>query len=237
MRSKSIKLSVSLPNEIVLEIFKHIPSRQLTKFMVLSRAMNVEIKKILVKRFNDVFWNPHRRILVMITRYVLDFVPIHNTFDLGFKSLDNENLIATFQQNSSQRSGMKRDYILFDSNTDSAHPFIKTFFVTNGAVRIPCDDCEETKGSWTYKLFNNDRKRKNANFTPKVEFEGRNEKKYNGPGNHEVVGTLKTVRIQAPMLLASIEEKKKDRYVGGLKYIVMEGGQHLLKRKRNCVIS
>lgn len=66
MRSKSIKLSVSLPNEIVLEIFKHIPSRQLTKFMVLSRAMNVEIKKILVKRFNDVFWNPHRRILVNI---------------------------------------------------------------------------------------------------------------------------------------------------------------------------
>ncbi|PKK72977.1 hypothetical protein RhiirC2_741698 [Rhizophagus irregularis] len=277
MRSKSIKLSVSLPNEIVLEIFKHIPSRQLTKFMVLSRAMNVEIKKILVKRFNDVFWNPHRRILVMITRYVLDFVPIHNTFDLGFKSLDNENLIATFQQNSSQRSGMvgpnnkrlwgfklRGDGILrenplnepliyttwdspyeqketrlytFDSNTDSAHPFIKTFFVTNGAVRIPCDDCEETKGSWTYKLFNNDRKRKNANFTPKVEFEGRNEKKYNGPGNHEVVGTLKTVRIQAPMLLASIEEKKKDKYVGGLKYIVMEGGQHLLKRKRNCVIS
>src|SRR4051794_16868239 len=115
---------------------------------------------------------------VMVTRYVLDFVPIHNTFDLGFKQLNNDTLLATFQHSSKQRSGtvgpynkriwgfkLKGDGILrenplndpliytswdspcekketriytFDSDTDSSHPFIKTFYVTNGNLKTPC---------------------------------------------------------------------------------------------------
>jgi len=246
--------------------------------MVLSRPMNVGIKKILAKRFKTVFWNPHRRILVMVTRYILDFVPIHNTFDLGFKRLDNDSLMATFQQSSKQTFGavgphnkkiwgfkLKGDGVLrenplnepliytawdssiepketriytFDSYTDSSHPFVKTYFVTNGNIRTPCDIPKDNEGHWSCKLFSgNNRKRKYVNTMPIAEFEGVNEKKFDGFTNEEVVGTLKTVRVHAPMLLVAIEEKKKDRIVGGLKYLVMDGGQFFLRRRRNCVIS
>ncbi|RIA80170.1 hypothetical protein C1645_882321 [Glomus cerebriforme] len=277
MKSKPIIKPVSLPNELILEILSYIPSRQLTRFLILSHTMNIEIRKILINRFNDVFWNPHRRILVMITRYVLDFVPIHNTFDLEFKSLDKKSLLATFKHNSTQKPGtvgpnnkklwgfkLRGDGVLrenplndplvftnwdspyeqkeariytFDSKTDTSHPFVKTYFVTNGTIKIPCDENEENKGLWSHKMFNNRKgNNKNTSNIPKVEFKGRNEKKFNG-NNEEVIGMLKTVRIQAPMLLAAVEEQRKDRYIGGLKYIIMEGGQHFLKRKRNCVIS
>jgi hypothetical protein len=39
------------------------------------------------------------------------------------------------------------------------------------------------------------------------------------------------------MLLAAIEENKKDRYVGGLKYMIMDGGQRFLKKKKFCTVS
>lgn len=276
MRSTKLMNPVSLPklpNEIILEIFNHIPSKQLTKFMILSHSMNIEIRKLLIKRYNEIFWNPHRRILVMITRYILDFVPIYNVFDLGFKRLDNNSLLATFQLDSTQKpgtigplnkkfwglklrgDGILRDNLLnepifytswdiphekkeariyvYDSETDPSHPFIKTFFVTCGMVEIPCDVREETNGYWFWNIFNNIRG-KNASIVPKIGFLGKNEKKSN---SNDVFGMLKSVCIQAPMLLAAIEEQKKDRYVNGIKYLVMDGGQQFLKRKRGCVIS
>src|SRR6266542_1947355 len=131
----------------------------------------------------------------MVTRYILDFVPIYNVFDLGFKRLDNNSLLATFQLDSTQKpgtvgphskklwglklrgDGILRDNLLnepifytswdlpyekkdarvyvFDSETDSSHPFVKTFFVTSGTVEIPSDVREETNGYWFWNIFNN----------------------------------------------------------------------------------
>jgi len=213
----------------------------------------------------------------MVTRYILDFVPIHNTFDLGFKRLDKDSLMATFQQSSKQSFGavgphnkriwgfkLRGDGVLrenplnepliytawdssfeprdtriytFDSDTDSSHPFVKTYFVTNGNIKTPCNIPKESEGRWSCRLFGNNRKRKDLNPMPIVELEGKNEKKSDGFTNEEVVGTLKTVRVHAPMLLVAIEEKKKDRFVGGVKYLIMDGGQYFLRRRRNCVIS
>src|SRR3989442_642146 len=147
--TKSTINPIPLPNELTLEIFNHIPTKQLTKFLVLSHAMNVEIKKILIKRFNDVFWNPHRRILVSYKRIwgfklkgdgILRETPL------------NDPLIYTSWDSPCEQKETR--IYTFDSDTDSSHPFINTFYVTNGSLKTPCDVPEESKGFWSWKIFN-----------------------------------------------------------------------------------
>ncbi|CAG8501160.1 475_t:CDS:2 [Ambispora leptoticha] len=99
-----------LPVESILEIFKYIPTRNLCRLMVLSRTFNIEIKKMMVERFNETFWNKHRRLLVFMTTYLsLDpfLPPLHNThngYDLTFDKLDKD-LVATFVVDLSQPDG------------------------------------------------------------------------------------------------------------------------------------
>lgn len=48
---------------------------------------------------------------------------------------------------------------------------------------------------------------------------------------------INSVIIKAPMLMASVEEKTRDRCLGGVKFLILEGGQKYLKRKKSCIIS
>ncbi|RHZ44646.1 hypothetical protein Glove_714g3 [Diversispora epigaea] len=325
---KKIIQCIPLPTELILEIFSYIPTRQLCKFMILSRSMNTEIRKILILRFNDTFWNSHRRLLVLMTRYLLDFVPINNTFDFQFHKFDKTTLHATFTLDTTQPTGtlgpnhsklwglkLRGDGILrdnfinepllysdwdcptelnesriyvFDSETDKEHPFLKTFFVTNGQLKTPTNECKSTDGLWNSYVTG-----RGKNKLPKAKFIGRNKKKMededddnnnnssssdnnnnnnnnnssssnninnNSSGNNDnnnnnnnnnnnsnnnnnnnnnghVLGVIESVIIKAPMLMASIEEKIQDKYLGGVKFIVLEGGQKYLKKKKTCTIS
>lgn len=55
-----------LPIEIISEIFNNLSTRLLCKYSVVSRNVNHEIKKIIVKRFNNVFLDSDKRLLVSI---------------------------------------------------------------------------------------------------------------------------------------------------------------------------
>ncbi|KAG9292771.1 hypothetical protein G9A89_006332 [Geosiphon pyriformis] len=302
-----------LPIELILDIFKYIPTRQLCGFMIISRDFNFEIKKTIVERFKKIFWNDHRRLLIFLTRFLLDFVPMHNAFDLTFKHLNNEDLIATFLVDISQPKGtigpkktplwglklrgdgLVRDPMnesiyssswdvaseqndariyVFDSETDSEHPLIRTFYVTRGTLKPPmrtsnlevniknnkkpsiettnpslsienndkiCDKTtnsskenidfgkgiENIDGWWARDVIN----RKNIKDQPRANFLGKNPNQCEG-----VVGMLRAVRIGAPMVLVAIEEKQQDKGIGGVKYLVMNGGQEYMRRK-GCTIS
>ena len=55
---------LNLPIEIVSEILNNLPTKSLCKYLVLSHNINHEIKKIIIKRFNKVFLNSGKRLLV-----------------------------------------------------------------------------------------------------------------------------------------------------------------------------
>ncbi|CAG8652341.1 10354_t:CDS:2 [Acaulospora morrowiae] len=266
------KKVVSLPIELVLEIFSHVPTRQLCKFMTLSKTFDYEIRKIFIARFNSIFWNSHRRLLVLMTRYLLDFVPVHNVFDLTFSRFDTSTLMATFYLDPSQPSntvgpnhsklwglklrgdGILRDNMLneplmytnwdcptethdsriyvFDSETDKEHPFLKSFFVTRGQLKVPTGECGKTNGLWESSIMG-----KNKHKSSQAKFVGKNELKEDGSNLQTVLGMLNEVNIKATMLLASIEEQTKDRCIGGIRFLVLEGGEEFLKRKKCCTIS
>ncbi|CAG8457131.1 4527_t:CDS:2 [Ambispora gerdemannii] len=292
-----------LPVELILEIFKYIPTRNLCRFMVLSRTFDTEIKKIIVKRFNETFWNKHRRLLVFLTRYILDLVPAHNGFDLTLDKLDNKDLIATFIVDLSQPKGtigpnhtsiwglkLRGDGVvrnplnepiwtlpadrkeariyLFDSDTDRDHPLIRAFYVTKGNLRasddtiIDCVNCDNNPFEKTVVNNNDnddtDNDTSNSNNDTKIKLS--NMDNAEGWWKHDLIGRkhhkafrarahlicknesryqnemLREVRVSASMLLVAADEKRKDRGVGGVKFLVVEGGQSSFRR-RGCVIS
>ncbi len=55
---------VILPIEIISEIFNNLPTRLLCIYFVVSRKVNCEIKKIIGQRFNKVFSESDKRLLV-----------------------------------------------------------------------------------------------------------------------------------------------------------------------------
>ncbi|CAG8494020.1 14893_t:CDS:1 [Acaulospora colombiana] len=205
-----------------------------------------------------------------MTRYLLDFVPVHNVFDLTFSKFDTSTLMATFSVDLSQspntvgpngsklwgfklRDGVLRDNAIneplvytnwdcptenhdsriyvFDSETDKEHPFLRSFFVTRSQLKAPTDECKETNGCWEIPITG-----KNKSKSIRAKFVGKNELKEDG-STQTILGTLNEVSVKATMLLMSVEEQTKDRCIGGVRFVILEGGEEFLKKRKMCTIS
>ncbi|CAG8586401.1 155_t:CDS:2 [Diversispora eburnea] len=121
---------------------------------------------------------------------------------------------------------------VYDSSSMN-NPCLKAYYVTHGKVITPLDGCKATKGWWSTLLYS---KKKKKSVTT-VGFVGRNKTSGKLPGIPYVAGKLKNISIKADFLLVAYEEKKVDKSKNGIKYLLTEGGEEYLKRKKTCVIS
>ncbi|GBB86274.1 hypothetical protein RclHR1_01270020 [Rhizophagus clarus] len=256
-----------LPIEIISEIFNNLSTRLLCRYSVVSRSVNYEIKKIIVKRFNNIFLNSDRRLLVYMSRYdLLELSQVYYAFDLGFKSLNTENLISTFsiyqKPSLSHHSplGLKLrggnvfnskplnsyiTYLGWGATSEEKEARIYIFDSDNSHINDISPCYYVTNGKLITPIdgcklskgsWSASLLRKNKKKLPKAAFSGTNELKDN-IGISYVIGMLKFVSIKADALLVAYEEKKRDKSSTGVKYLIMSGGEQHLKQKKACVIS
>ncbi|CAG8623948.1 24081_t:CDS:2 [Cetraspora pellucida] len=97
---------LTLPHKLVLEVFSHLPTRDLCRYMVLSRYFDQGIKEIIVKRFHKVFSNQDKRLLVFISRHdILKLEQTRHAFDFAFENINNKTLTSLFSVDSTQPKG------------------------------------------------------------------------------------------------------------------------------------
>ncbi|CAG8723800.1 3700_t:CDS:1, partial [Racocetra fulgida] len=137
----------------------------------------------------------------------------------------NEPMIYTEWDQSTETKGV-RIYV-FDSKTDEDHPFINAFFITNGLLKTPTDVGEESNGSWSWDLTG-----KNKNKLPRAKLYGKNVKKQSVNGGFTTSCLLESVTVKVSMVMVAIEEQCKDKFVDGVKYLIIDGGQQFLKRRK-----
>ncbi|CAG8624376.1 5162_t:CDS:1 [Funneliformis caledonium] len=197
---------------------------------------------------------------------LIELSQVYYAFDLGFKSLNSETLISiftssdqSFQKDPFSVLGLKlrgggvfnnkplnspitylgwgatseekeaRIYI-FDSDISHSNHISPCYYVTNGRLLTPIDGCKLNKGWWSAPLL-----QKNKKMMSKAGFLGKNEL-YDNVGIPYVLGDLKSVSIKADVLLVAYEEKKRDKSITGVKYLVTSGGEKHLRQKNGCVI-
>ncbi|RIB24022.1 hypothetical protein C2G38_2071107 [Gigaspora rosea] len=262
----------TLPHELVLDIFIHLPTRNLCKLKTLSRHFNQQIKEIIIKRFSKTFCNSHKRLLAFVSRYdLLKLGPTYHVFNFAFKSINKDTLISTFSIDSSLtkgtdgpksvkieslqlcsgniwKQGLINDYIqylgwgvsvedkearIYVYDTRTKNPYYKAYFITSGKFVTPVgrEECKSTNGLWSAPLLP-----KNKNKISTVGFIGKNKVEDNGTGIPYIAGKLKSISIKSELLLTSLEEPRFDKSELGVKYLLMEGGEEYLKRKKSCVI-
>ncbi|CAG8796285.1 2800_t:CDS:1, partial [Dentiscutata erythropus] len=142
----------------------------------------------------------------------------------------NEPMMYTEWDQSYETKGV-RIYV-FDSKTDEDHPFINAFFVTNGLLKTPTDvGEEESNGLWSWVLSGK------KNKLPKARLYGKCVKKQTINGDSTTSCLLESVTVKVSMIMVAIEEQRKDKFVDGVKYLIVDGGQQFLRRRKGCAIS
>ncbi|CAG8576654.1 5775_t:CDS:2 [Acaulospora morrowiae] len=261
---------LELSHEALLEVMAYLPTRELCRFMVISKYFNQRIREIIVDRFSEVFSNQRKRLLVYMSRYdLLELSETRYVFDFTFKSLSGETLISTFFVDSTQPKGTigpkhvnleglilcgggiwkqrpvnnsiqylgwgvdseEKEARIYIYDCHSRSPYTKACYVTHGRLITPVDGCISTKGWWSAPL-----RSKNKRLTSTAGFVGRNKASDKVSGIPYVMGKLKTITIKAELLLVACEEQHVDKSKGGVKYLLMEGGEECLRQKKNCVI-
>ncbi|CAG8474441.1 7877_t:CDS:2 [Dentiscutata erythropus] len=101
-----MKKPTLLPHKLVLEVFSHLSTRNLCRYMILSRYFDQGIKEIIVERFHKAFSNQNKRLLVFISRHdLLELEQTRYAFDFAFESLNNKTLTSIFSVDSTQPKG------------------------------------------------------------------------------------------------------------------------------------
>ncbi|RIA90545.1 hypothetical protein C1645_876052 [Glomus cerebriforme] len=257
-----------LPIEIISEIFENFPTKLLCRYLIISRNVNYEIKKIIIKRFNNVFLNSDKRLLVYMSRYdLLELSQVSYAFDLGFKTLNTENLISTFSVSSSSKRNSSNNspiglklrgggvfnskplnssitYLGWGATSEEKESRIYIFDseVSHMNNISPCYYVTHGKVITPIDGCKLNKGSWNALLSRKSKKKLPNAvfsgtNELNNIGIPYVLGKLKTVSIKADALLVAYEEKKRDKSSTGVKYLITNGGEQHLKQKRTCIIS
>ncbi|CAH1763121.1 15434_t:CDS:2, partial [Entrophospora sp. SA101] len=257
-----------------------LPTRQLCKFATLSKTYNLEIKRIVIRRFYSTFSDPNKRLLVYLSRYdLLEMSQTNHVYDLAFKNVNQEKLFALFSMETTQPKGTigperhnleglkmrdgtllktkpmnnpvqhilgrgitseekdVRIYLYDADDLSDEKPFTRSFHVTNGKLITPTDSCPNSNGRWSSKLYSKNKIKSNS-IAAAAEFVGKNETIYDIPCIHYMIDTLKSVSVKCEMLLVAWEEKRKDKSCSnGIKYILLNGGEKLIRSRKHCIIS